>query len=169
MKTMNETACWIGLIGITDVLHLSEQMLFGLDELDMLRHILAGYYGWFRQADYGTVVLAAIASTILFSVVCAAMAGGVGRIIAGGFVGLIAISEVHHLCEALFAGHYTPGSVTAIPYVAAGVMLFRALFRERRRTAERNRDRLTEAFGDVMKEFGLDIKRLLVKHRQPGS
>ena len=64
--------------------------------------------------------------------------------LAGGFVGVIAISEVHHLCETLYAGHYTPGSVTAIPYVAAGVMLFRALFRERQKAAERNQGRSLE-------------------------
>ena len=134
MRTLNETARWIGLIGIIDVLHLSEQMLFGLDELSTLKHILASYYSWFPQPDYGTVVLAMLASAILFSVVCAAMAGGVGRIVAGGIVGMIALSEAHHLCETLAAGHYTPGSVTAIPYVAAGVMLFRALYREHRPT-----------------------------------
>ena len=139
MKTLNETARWIGLIGIIDVLHLSEQMLFGLDELTMLRRVLAGYYGWFRQPDYGTVLLAIIASTMLFSVVFAAMAGGMGRVVAGGFVGFIAISEVHHLCETVYAGHYTPGSVTAIPYVAAGVMLFRSLFWERQKAVEKNR------------------------------
>ncbi len=144
MKTLNETARWIGLIGIIDVLHLSEQMLFGLEELTMLRRILAGYHGWFRQPDYGTVVLAIIASTMLFSVVFAAMAGGVGRVVAGGLVGVIAISEVHHLCETVYAGHYRPGSVTAIPYVAVGVMLFRSLFRERQKAAERNRDRSLE-------------------------
>jgi len=139
MKTLNETARWIGLIGIIDVLHLSEQMLFGLGELDTLKRMLAGYYGWFQHPDYGTVLLAIIASTMLFSVAFAAMAGGMGRVVAGGFVGLIAISEVHHLCETVYAGHYTPGSVTAIPYVAAGVMLFRSLFRERQKAAEKNR------------------------------
>src|SRR5579885_860943 len=77
-------------------------------------------------------------------------------------------SELHHLCVAFYAGHYTPGSVTAIPYVAASVMLLRALFRERRRTAERDRDRLSEAPSDVMREFWPGIKRLLAKHCQPG-
>jgi hypothetical protein len=144
MRTLNETARWIGLIGIIDVLHLSEQMFFGLGELAMLKQILAGYYGWFQQPDYGTVALAMIASAILFSLVFAAMAGGAGRVIAGGFVGVIAISEVHHLIEAFHARHYVPGTVTAIPYVAAGVMLFRALFLERHKGAERIAVRLTQ-------------------------
>jgi hypothetical protein len=75
MRTLNETARWIGLIGIIDVLHLSEQMLFGLGELATLKQILAPYYSWFRQPDYGTLVLAMIASAMLFSLVFAAMAG----------------------------------------------------------------------------------------------
>jgi len=137
MKNLNATARWIGAIGIIDVLHLTEQMLFGLGELATLKKALVHYYTWFQQPDYGTVLLAMIASATLFSVICAAMAGGMGRVAAGGFVGVIAISEVHHLCETVSAGHYTAGSVTAIPYFAAGVMLFRALLRERRRVPER--------------------------------
>jgi hypothetical protein len=44
VKTLNETACWIGLIGTIEVLHLSEQLLFGLDGLATLKQILAGYH-----------------------------------------------------------------------------------------------------------------------------
>ena len=131
MKHMNQAACWIGAIGIIDVLHLSEQMLFGIGELATLKQILASYYGWFRQPDYGTVVLMILASSMLFSLIFAAMAGGVGRVIAGGFVGVLAISEVHHLVETFHARHYTPGTVTAVPYIAAGLFLFRAVRRER--------------------------------------
>jgi hypothetical protein len=144
MRTLNETACWIGVIGIIDLLHLSEQMLFGLGELAMLKHILAAYYSWFQQPDYETVALAMIASAMLFSLTFAAMAGGVGRLVAGGFVGVIAISELHHVWESLYARHYAPGTVTAIPYVAAGMMLFRAVFRERQKAAERTAVRLTK-------------------------
>jgi hypothetical protein len=139
MKTINETARWVGLIGIIDVLHLSEQMLFGIGELATLKQVLASYYGWFRQPDYGTVVLMILASSMFFSLIFAAMAGSVGRVIAGGFVGVLAISEVHHLVETLHASHYTPGTVTAIPYIAAGLFLFRSL-RRAREAAETGRD-----------------------------
>ncbi len=130
MKTLSESVWWIGAIGVIDLLHLTEQMLFGLSELDRLKRALTLYYGHFHQQEYGTVALAMIASALLFSLIFAAMAGGAGRLIAGGFVGVIAISEAHHLIEALRARHYVPGSFTAIPYVAAGLMLFRALRRE---------------------------------------
>src|SRR5262249_41870579 len=130
-----ETARWIGAIAIVNVLHMSEQMLFGIGELATLKQFLAAYYGWFPQADYGTVLLVIIASTMLFSLVLAAMAGATGRAIAGGFIGLLAVSEVHHLIETVYAGHYTPGTITAIPYIAAGVMLFRALRSEQRKDA----------------------------------
>jgi hypothetical protein len=133
--SLNETARWIAAIAIINILHMSEQMMFGIGELATLKQILAGYYGWFRQPDYATVVLVTFASTLLFSLVLAVLADGVGRPIACGFVGLLAVSEIHHLIETVYAGHYTPGTVTAIPYVAAGVMLFRTLRAEHRKAA----------------------------------
>lgn len=61
------------MIGIIDVLHLTEQMVFGLGELVTLKQVLGVYDGWFQQPDYGMVVLMIIASATLFSVVFSAM------------------------------------------------------------------------------------------------
>jgi hypothetical protein len=60
----------------------------------------------------------------------AVLCGGLWRRISVGFFGLIGITEVHHLIETIHAGRYTPGTVTAIPYVAAGILLLRALVGE---------------------------------------
>ena len=131
-SAMNESAPWIRRIALINALHLSEQMLFGIGELATLRRILAGYYARFQQPDYGTVVLVIAGSSLLFLLLFAAVAGGWRREIAEGFVGVVAVAEAHHLLETFHAAHYTPGTVTAVPYVAAGTMLLRALIRESR-------------------------------------
>ena len=39
------------------------------------------------------------------------------------------------MIETIFAGHYTPGTLTAVPYAVVGVLLLRALIREHGRVA----------------------------------
>jgi hypothetical protein len=58
--------------------------------------------------------------------------GGRAQDISLGFWAAIALDEVHHVIETIVAGHYTPGTVTAIPYIAFGALLLRAIVREHR-------------------------------------
>jgi len=113
-------------------LHMSEQMLFGIGELAMLKRILAHYYGWFQQADYGTVLLVALFGTLVVSLTYGILAGGLLKEISLSVWALIAIGEIHHIIESLSALRYTPGTATAIPYVTFGVLMMIAIFREHR-------------------------------------
>jgi len=45
---------------------------------------------------------------------------------------MVALTELHHVIEMAAAGCYTPGVVTAIPYIVLGVLFLRALIREAR-------------------------------------
>jgi hypothetical protein len=46
---------------------------------------------------------------------------------------MAALGEVHHIVESAYAGRYTPGRVTAVPYILFGVLFLQALIRERHR------------------------------------
>jgi hypothetical protein len=131
-NAMKDSTRWFGWIVVINALHMLEQLAFGIGELATLKRILAVYYGWFRQPDYGTVVLVLTVSTIVFSMIFAILTGGLWRDLSAGALSIVAIGEVHHVIETTYAGHYTPGTATAVPYVAAGVLLLRALLRERR-------------------------------------
>jgi Protein of unknown function with HXXEE motif len=127
----NSVAYWFGWIVLINALHMLEQLMFGVGELANLKRILAVYYAWFPQPDYGTVVLVTIVSTLAFALIYGILAGGRRRQIAVGALALIALGEVHHFIETAQTGRYNPGSVTAIPYIASGVLLLRALISER--------------------------------------
>jgi hypothetical protein len=109
---------------------MGEQLLFGIGELATLKRILAVYYNWFQQPDYGTVALVAVAGSLLFGLTYGILAGGLLKEISLSLWALIAIAEIHHIVETIAVGRYTPGAVTAIPYVTFGVLLILAIRRE---------------------------------------
>jgi hypothetical protein len=111
---------------------MSEQLLFGIGELATLKRILAVYYSWYRQPDYGTVVLVASVGTLIVGLTYGILVGGLLKEISLSLWALIAMGEVHHLIESLAALRYTAGTVTAIPYVIFGVLLMQAVVREHR-------------------------------------
>jgi len=129
---MNNSTRWFGWIALTLPLHMSEQLLFGIGELAMLRRILAVYYRWFQQPDYGTVLLVTIVATLVVGLTYGILAGGLLKEIALSVWAAVAIGELHHIVESIAARRYTPGSATAIPYVVFGVLLLLAIFREHR-------------------------------------
>ena len=129
---MTASTRWFGWLAILLVLHMTEQLIFGLQELQNLKRMIAAYDGWFSSVDTATVVLVTIGAGLLFLAIFCILKGGRARFLALLAFGLIAISEVHHLMETAFAGRYTPGTVTAIPFVACGVLFVRALIMERR-------------------------------------
>jgi hypothetical protein len=111
-------------------MHLGEQLLFGIDELTKLKQVLAVYYEWFAEADYGTVVLVTAVATLANLLAYLLAAGGNGRRVALSFFALLGISEVHHLIETAMAAHYTSGTVTVVPYMIFGLLLLRAVRKE---------------------------------------
>ena len=132
MNAMKNTTRWFGWTALMLPLHMSEQLLFGIGELAMIRRILAGYYQWFQQPDYGTVLLVTIVGTLVVSLTFGILVGGLLKEIALSVWALIAIGEIHHIIESLAALRYTPGTATAIPYVVFGVLLMLAIVREHR-------------------------------------
>jgi len=129
---MKNSTRWFGWIVVIAALHITEQLVFGIGELAQVKRMLAVYYGWFQQPDYGTVLLVAVVVTLVLSMMFGILVGGKWRTISLSFMGLLAMTEVHHLIDAISAGGYNPGIITAIPFIAFGVLLLRALVREHR-------------------------------------
>jgi hypothetical protein len=129
-KPMDDVRRWFGWTVIIGILHMSEQLLFGLDELQELKGFAATYYGWFNNTDYATVILVTTMFSLVNLIVYALLIGGRWRLIAIGFFALVALGEIHHIVKSVMHASYFPGTVTAIPFVAFGVLLLRALVRE---------------------------------------
>jgi hypothetical protein len=114
------------------VLHLVEQLLFGIDELYELRGLTFALVDAFGDPDRGIVVLV-FAVTIMVLFFCYGfMAGGLPRLIAGGFFGLEFMGESHHLIKTIVRGAYFPGAVTAVAIAVVGALVLRAAWREYR-------------------------------------
>ena len=129
---MQPSSRWFGWIALIAPLHMFEQLIFGIGELAALKRILAHYYCWFQQPDYGTVLLVTLFGSLMFGLTYGILAGGLLKELSLSVWALIAIGEVHHIIESLNALRYTPGAATAIPYVTFGALLMAAIFREHR-------------------------------------
>jgi hypothetical protein len=61
------------------------------------------------------------------------LVGGRAKFIALVAFNMVALTELRHVIETAAAARYTPGVVTAIPYIVLGVLFLRALFANRAR------------------------------------
>ena len=95
---------WFAMLVLIGPIHMSEQLLFGLDQLAELKAIFAAYYSRFSNPDIGTWLLVVIAFTLIQSLLLAALAGGRWRLFAAGFFGVGAVGEGHHLVQSLVRG-----------------------------------------------------------------
>jgi len=127
---MSSSNRWLGWITVVLVLHMCEQMLFGLGELETLKRAIGAYDRLFTNVDMATVVLVTIVAGLNFLGYFSVLKGGRARFVTLSVLGLIAVSEVHHLIETAWALHYTAGTVTAVPFVACGIQFLRALMKE---------------------------------------
>lgn len=121
------------LMALLGPLHMLEQLMFGIDELYTLRRGLVVYHSWFANPDQGTVLLVTIAMAALLFLSYGLVAGGSLRLASSAVFGLLGVSEVHHMAQAFVSASYNPGVVTAVPFVAVGVMLLVAVNAEYRR------------------------------------
>jgi len=128
-----ETARWMGWTMVVFVLHMVEQLLVGTEELTTLQHAIASWDTLFRKTDTATVVLVTASVAALYMVLYCILKGGKSRFVALSAFNLVAISECHHLIETALSGRYSPGTVTAVPFIACGIMFQVALVKERRR------------------------------------
>lgn len=125
---------WLMLIG---VLHMSEQLLFGVEELQLFKPIVADYYQALAAIgpDRATVILVTVIVTFFTWLCFSILAGGRLRFTALGFFGLLGAGEGHHIIQAIVKGGYDSGLLTCGPYSWVGVLMLITLWRERRSLA----------------------------------
>jgi hypothetical protein len=129
---MRDIRRWFGWLIVIGPIHLGEQMLFGIDELDEIERVLAVYNGWFGNADHGTVVLVGIVATLVMLMTYGVLIEGRARLAVIAFFGVVGVGELYHILRTALHAAYFPGTVTAIPLIAIGVLLLRSVARESR-------------------------------------
>jgi hypothetical protein len=129
MKPSTRLCGWIALI---TVLHTTEQLVFGLGELQNLKRMIGASDGWFQNPDTATVAFVTVVAGVLYLAIFSILRGGRAKFVALVALNMAALGEVHHFIESAYAGRYTPGTVTAIPYIIFGILFLRALIYERR-------------------------------------
>jgi len=127
MKASTRLYAWLKLL---TVLHLVEQLIFGMQDLHALKNMIAAYDRCFSNPGSATVTLLTIGAGLASLAIYCILRGGWARLIASIVLGLPAIGELHHLVETAHAGRYTSGTVTAVPSIICGVLFLRALVRE---------------------------------------
>ena len=132
---MNRSNRLFLLLVVIGPLHMIEQMLTSIEEFHWIRSQMDGYYSWFSPAaaDLATVILITVVWTKVSLLLYALLVGGTARLFVLALFGLFAVSEIHHVVEALSRGGYDAGVITCIPYAAVGCLLVAAVWREFRR------------------------------------
>jgi hypothetical protein len=122
------------LLTVIGPLHMVEQMLTDLEEFHMIRSALAGYFSQFdpAAADVRTVALITIVWTVVSLLFYALLHDGWPRLIVPGLLGIFAVTEIHHVVEALRKVGYDAGVITCVPYAILGALLVAAVWRELR-------------------------------------
>jgi hypothetical protein len=136
---------WFGCLVLIGPIHILEQIWFGLDELDEVKRIAGGYYGWFENDDLATVLFVIFVVVLVQLLVYGALSGGRWRLTVAGFWGLTSVAEIHHFVKTLLHGAYFPGMVTSFGYVAIGVMILATVVREWRAIAHPARTQFATA------------------------
>lgn len=121
---------WFGMLLFIGPIHMTEQLLFGLDELQELKTLVARYYGRFADPDIGTWWLVVMTATLVQLLMYGLLAGGRWRLAAAGFLGVFAISELHHIIRSMAAGAYNPGVVTCFAFIGIGWMMLKCVREE---------------------------------------
>ena len=112
------------------LLHLAEQLLFGIDELYELQHAVGAFLAWFGDRDRGTVLLVFATVMVVLLLCYGFMVGGTPRLIAAGFFGLEFIGESHHVLKTVIRGDYFPGAVSALALAILGGAILASAWRE---------------------------------------
>lgn len=129
---MKASTRWFGWIALVTVLHMTKQLVFGLGDLQNLKHMIGVWDRWFQNADTATVVLVTIVAGLLYLAIFSILLGGRAKFTALVALNMVALGEVHNIFESAYAGRYTSGTITAAPYIIFGILFLRALICERR-------------------------------------
>lgn len=127
-------------ITFVGMLHMAEQLKFGIEEFHMLRGQLGGWYALFpaELADHASVLLITIVFASVSFMLYALMRGGRAALCVVGLFGALGVAEAHHWIQAAMQGGYDSGVVMSVPYVALGAWILvetRRAFRALRRHA----------------------------------
>ena len=124
---------WLTIIG---PLHMTEQMITGIDEYHMIKEQVGGYYAMFAPADtdWATVLLITIVWTFVSLLFYAVLRGGKAMFAVMGFFGFFGATEIHHVFEQMAKLTFEPGVLTSIPYCTVSVLMMIAVWQEFRRT-----------------------------------
>ncbi len=124
------------LLTVIGPLHMGEQLLTDIEEFHMIKRAAGSYY-YSRfsdsDADWASVLLITIVWTACSLMLYAFLIGGRARLLVLALFGAFAVSEIHHVVEALGKGAYDAGVITCVPYAWAGVLLLSAVWHELRR------------------------------------
>jgi hypothetical protein len=127
---MKDIRRWFGWFIVVLVLHVTEQLIFGIDELQEVRQLGAAYYGLFRNPDYGSVVAIGGVVLLVQLLIYSTLTAGKWRFAPFIFFGISGIGELHHVVKTILHRAYFPGAITALPFAAVGAHLLRATFRQ---------------------------------------
>jgi hypothetical protein len=129
MKASTRLYAWLKLLTI---LHLVEQLIFGMEDLHEFQHLIAVYENRFGDTNGSIAALVTISASLAALAVHFILKGGLARFITMFVLGLPTLGEFHHFIETMRVGHYTGGTVTAVPSIVCGVLFLRALVQEYR-------------------------------------
>lgn len=127
MKSSTRLYAWLKLLA---VLHIVEQVIFGMQDLYESQHIISRYESWFPNTTTAMVVLVPIVMALAALGARCIISGGLARFITMFILGLPTIGELHHVIETVRGRCYTAGTVTAVPSIICGVLFLWALVKE---------------------------------------
>jgi hypothetical protein len=126
---------WFGWTAVIGPIHICEQLLFGIDQLDELKGFADGYYSLFNNPNYGTVLLVMFGFSLFNLIVYGLLKGGRWALASMSVFALVAVGEMYHIIKSIVHASYDIGTATAIPFVIFGALLSRELMREFRKTS----------------------------------
>lgn len=77
---------WFDWTAVIGPIHMCEQLLFGLDEVDELKGFAESYYSLFSNPDYGAVLLITFSFSLINLIVYDLLKGGRSRLAAMVFL-----------------------------------------------------------------------------------
>lgn len=131
MERTTRLLFWLMIIG---PLHMGEQILTNVEELELFKGAANIFYGWvpWLDADKATVALITLVFTAFTLMFYMAVRGGAARLVALALFGAMGAGEIHHVFEAIGEGSYDPGLVTCFAYSLVGFMLLWEVWKELR-------------------------------------
>lgn len=118
------------LITAIGVVHMGEQIIFGVEEYRMFRDLVSQWHALFPPSwtDEASVVLITIVFATVSMMIYVVMRGGAGGVIVIGLFGLLGVSEAHHWVEAIVERLYDPGLITSFAFVWLGVLILQEVW-----------------------------------------